>query len=99
MGHFTIILPNKQEGDVRWGIIRKKISFLNLFQKNKIKDEVRKGYIVRIGSAKVGQNIYRLLKTKEGQWTSENITGFPVTSDNEESRAIKKAIDQFESTH
>jgi hypothetical protein len=99
MGHFTIILPNNREGDVRWGTVRKKMSFMNLFQKNKIKDEVRKGYIVRIESVKTGQKTYRLLKTKEGQWISENIPGFSVAYDNEESQAIKKAIDEFESRH
>jgi hypothetical protein len=96
MGHFTITLPNNQQGVVRWGTIRKKVLFLNLFRSNKLKDEEKKGYIVKIEPATKGQKEYRLLKTKEGEWTSEDDVGFQVTPDDLVSVVIKKAIDNYE---
>ena len=45
------------------------------------------------------QKEYRLLKTKEGEWTSEDDGGFRVTPDDQISIAIKKAIDNYESQH
>jgi len=99
MGHFTIALPNNQQGDVRWGTIRKKSLFLDLFRKNRLNNEVKKGYIVHIEPASTNQQEYRLLKTKEGEWLSEGDEGFRVTPDDQISIAIKKAIDNFEGQH
>src|SRR5690348_15098729 len=96
MGHFTIALSNNEQANVQWGVIRKKTSFFNLFRSNKLKNEERKGYIITMGAAK-GQSEYRLLKTREGEWTSESDGGFQVSTDNEITVAIKRAIDNFES--
>ncbi len=99
MGHFTITLSSNQQGDVRWGTIRKKSLFLGLFRKSRLNNEVKKGYIVKIEPAPQNQKEYRLLKTKEGQWTSEDNEGFRVTPDDQITVAIKKAIDHYESQH
>jgi hypothetical protein len=99
MGQFTIALPNNQQGDVRWGTIRRKALSLNLFRRNKLNDEAKRGYIIRISAATKDQREYRLLKTKEGKWTSEDIGGFQVTPDDENLRAIKRAIDEYENQH
>jgi|SRR5205809_3970510 len=99
MGHFTVALPNNQQVDVRWGTIRKKSLFLDLFRKNRLNNEVKKGYIVKIEPASKDQKEYRLLKTKEGQWTFEDDGGFGVTPDDQISLAIKSAIDNYESQH
>ncbi len=99
MRHFTIALPNNQQGDVKWGTITKKSPFLGLFRKNRLDNEVRKGYIVTMEPTSKDQKEYRLLKTKEGEWTSEDDGGFRVTPDDQISIAIKKAIDNYESQH
>ena len=99
MGHFTINLPNNQQGDVRWGTIKKKSLFLDLFKSKKSNNEIRKGYIIRIEPTSIENNEYRLLKTKEGKWTSEDDGGFQVTPDDEISASIKSAIDNYESQH
>jgi len=99
MGHFTITLPNNQQGDVRWGTVRKKSIFLNLFKDNKSGNEIKKGYIIKVEPTSTEQKEYRLLKTKEGNWTSEDDGGFRVTPDDEISLSIKKAIDDYESQH
>jgi len=59
MGHFTIILPNNQQGDVRCGTIRKKTLFLGLFGINKQPNEVKKGYIVTVEPATENRKEYR----------------------------------------
>ena len=99
MGHFTINLPNNQKGDVRWGTIKKKSLFLGLFKSKKSESEIRKGYIIKIEPASIENNEYRLLKTREGKWTSEGDEGFQVTPDDEISASIKSAIDNYESQH
>ena len=99
MGHFTITLQNNQQGDVRWGTLRKESTLLNLFKGNKSANEIKKGYIVKVASTSSEQKEYRLLKTKEGNWTSEDDGGFQVTPDDQISVAIKKAIDEYESQH
>jgi hypothetical protein len=99
MGRFTIELPNNQHGDVRWGTIRKKSLFLGLFKKNRLKNEVKKGYIIKIEPVSKDQKEYRLLKTKEGNWTFEDVDGFQVTPEDEISIEIKKAIDNYENLH
>jgi hypothetical protein len=99
MGHFTIALPNNQQGDVRWGTIRRKSLFIGLFRNSKLNNEVKKGYIVNIEPASKGQKEYRLLKTNEGEWLSEDDGGFRVTPDDQISVAIKKAIDNYERQH
>ena len=99
MGHFTIALPNNQKGDVIWGTIRKKSLFLDLFRKGKLANEVKKGYIIKIEPTTSKPNEYRLLKTKEGKWTSEDDGGFQITPDDEISASIKSAIDNYESQH
>jgi hypothetical protein len=95
MGHFTIHLPNNQQGDVRWGTIKKKSLFLNLFKKSN--SEIKKGYIVKIEPTISGYKEYRLLKTMDGKWTSEDDGGFQVTPNDEMSALIKSAIDNYES--
>ena len=95
MGHFTIHLPNNRQGDVRWGTIRKKSLFPSIFRKSN--SEVKKGYIVKIEPTSAGPKEYRLLKTKDGKWTSEDDGGFRVTPDDEMSASIKSAIDNYES--
>lgn len=99
MGHFKIELPNNLQGDVRWGTIRKKIFFLDFFRKTRLNNNVKKGYIVKIEVATNDQKEYRLLKTKEGQWTFEDDGGFRVTPEDHISLAIKNAIDHYESQH
>jgi hypothetical protein len=99
MGQFTITLPNDQQAEVRFGTIRKKSLFLGLFKKSRLNNEVKKGYIVKIEPSPHDKKEYRLLKTQEGKWTSEDNEGFRVTVDNEISVAIKNAIDKYESQH
>lgn len=99
MGHFTITLPNNLQGDVRWGTIKKKSLFLDLFRIKKSNNEVKKGYIIRIEPTPPQHKEYRLLKTKEGKWTSEDGGGFRVTPDDEISASIKSAIDNYEIHH
>ncbi len=96
MGHFTITLPNNQQGDVRWGTIRRSSLFLNIFKRNKSNYEIKKGYIVKVEPTSTEQKEYRLLKTKEGNWISKDDGGFQVTPDDEISVSIKKAIDNYE---
>jgi hypothetical protein len=98
MGQFIIDLPNNLQGNVRWGTIRKKSSPLGWFKKG-LDNEVKKGYIIQIKPASKDQKEYRLLKTKEGNWTSEDDSGFKVTPDDKISVEIKKAIDNYESQH
>ena len=99
MGHFTIDLLDNQQADVNWGTLRKKTTFLNLFKSKKSGTVIKKGYVVKVKSTAGEQKEYRLLKTKEGKWTSEDDEGFHVTSDDAFSAAIKKAIDNYESQH
>jgi hypothetical protein len=99
MGHFTITLSNNRQGDVRWGTVRKKSTLLNLFKGEKSGAEIKKGYIVKVNSTSSEEKEYRLLKTKEGNWTSEDDGGFQVTPDDQVCVAIKKAIDDYESQH
>jgi hypothetical protein len=98
MAHFTIILPNNLQGDVRSGTIRKKSLLSDLFKNRKLNNEVKKGYIIKIGAP--AESIeYRLLKTKEGKWTSVDNPGFQVTPDDEITASIKDAIDNYEIPH
>jgi len=99
MGQFTITLPDNLQGNVRWGTIRKMSLFLGLFKKNNLYSSVRKGYIVKIETAAADTKEYRLIKTKEGDWTSQDDGGFQVTPDDQISVAIKKAIDNYERLH
>jgi hypothetical protein len=99
MGHFTITLSNDMHGDVRWGTITKKSLFLDLFKTKKLNNEDKKGYIIRIDAPSTEHKEYRLLKTNEGKWTSEDDGGFRVTRDDEISASIKSAIDSYESEH
>lgn len=99
MGHFTINLPNNLQGDVRFGTIKMKSLFLDLFKSKKLKDEVLKGYVINLEPTSSKNKEYRLLKTNEGKWTSKGIGGFYVTPDDEISSSIKGAIDNYESQH
>ena len=99
MGHFTINLPNNQHGEVRWGTMRKKSILLSLLKRNKSGTEIKKGYIIMVGSNSNEHKEYRLLKTHEGKWTSENDGGFQVTPDDEITASIKNAIDSYENRH
>ena len=95
MGYFTIYLPGEIKGEVRFGKVIRKLVSLNLFdlfRKRGPKREERKGYIVKIGE---GQ-LYRLLRTKEGERVNESDGGFLVAEDDETSLAIKKAIEEYE---
>ncbi|MGZ3922773.1 MAG: hypothetical protein ACXVLT_14735 [Flavisolibacter sp.] len=97
MGHFIITLPNNLHGEVRWGTIRKKSLFLDLFKSKKLKNDIKRGYIVNIESTSNEHKEYRLLKTREGTWSSESEGGFQVTPDDEISISIKNEIDSYES--
>ena len=99
MGHFTIALPNNQQGDVRCGTIRKKALYLGLFGSNKQHNETKKGYIVTVEPATENKREYRLLKNKTGEWTDDDNAGFRVAIEDETTLAIKKAIDYYESLH
>jgi hypothetical protein len=99
MGHFTITLPNNLQGEVRFGTIKKKSLFLDLFKSEKLNNEVKKGYIIKIAPTSAEHNEYRLLKNNKGKWTSEDDGGFQVTPDDELSALIKSAIDNYESQH
>src|SRR5689334_431761 len=99
MGHFTITLPNNLQGNVRWGTIKKKSLFFDLFKSKKSNNEVKKGYIIRIEPTTTEHKEYRLLKTMEGKWTSEDVGGFQVTPDDEIGASIKSAIDNYESQY
>ena len=99
MGQFTITLPGNLQGDVRWGIVRKMSFFLNLFKANTSGSEIKKGYIVKVESSSTEIKEYRLLKTKEGNWTSTDDGGFQVSPDDHISAEIKNAIDNYECQH
>jgi hypothetical protein len=99
MGQFTIHLPNNLQGDVRFGTIKKKSVFLGLFKTKKSDNDIKRGYIIKIEPRYIEHNEYRLLKTKEGKWTSEDTGGFQVSPDDEISASIKSAIDSYESQH
>jgi len=92
MGYFTIDLPDAGKAEVRTGrIIRKSANIFHLFRRK----EVRIGYIVKMG----GQECYRLLRTREGQWLKEGNEGFLLTKEDETSIALKKAIEAYEHRH
>lgn len=99
MERFTINLPNDLQGDVRFGTIKKKSLLSDFFKTKKSNDDIKKGYIIKIQLASTEHDEYRLLKTKEGKWTSEDVGGFQVSPDDEMSTAIKGAIDNYESEH
>jgi hypothetical protein len=99
MGHVTITLPNNLQAEVKWGTIKKKALLLDLFKTKKLNSEVKKGYIIKIEPTSTEHSEYRLLKTNEGKWTSEDAGGFQVTPDDEISASIKSAIDKYESQH
>ena len=96
MGQFTIALPNNLQGDVRWGSLKRKTFSLNPFTWKKFKSEVKRGYIVRIDSPENGQKEYRLLKTMEGAWSADEVGGFNLSPEDENTEAIKIAIDHHE---
>jgi hypothetical protein len=97
MGYFTIDLPSGKRGEVRFGkIFKKSVNFFDLFRKKGVNREEKTGYIVKIEPAPVNRKLYRLLKSKEGEWLKESDGGFPVETDDETSIAIKKAIDGYE---
>ena len=98
MGHFTIHLSENQVVDVKWGTIKKKSLLTDLFRSRQSSNEVRKGYIVKINEAGESSE-YRLLKTTEGKWTSEDAGGFQVTPDDELTASIKNEIDNYETQH
>jgi hypothetical protein len=99
MGHFIIHLPNNRQGDVRWGTVKKKVLFENLFKSKKSDNEAKRAYIVMIDQTSSEHAEYRLLKTKEGKWISEDDGGFQVTPDDEISASVKSAIDNYERQH
>ena len=95
MGYFTIDLPGRITGEVRFGKVMRKLvpaNLFDLFRKKPSGSEEKTGYIVKIGE---GQ-LYRLLRTKEGEWLNESDSGFPVAKDDDTSLAIKKAIEEYE---
>jgi len=95
MGYFTIDLPGKIKGEVRCGKVMKKsipVNLFDFFRKKGTKRDERRAYIVKIGE---GQ-LYRLLRTKEGEWLNESDGGFYVDKNDETSLAIKKAIEEYE---
>lgn len=99
MGHFIINLPGNQRGDVRWGTIRKMPLFSHFLKSKKSNIGIKKGYIVTIDATGTEPKEYRLLKTGDGNWTSESDGGFQCTPGDEMSTSIKTAIDIYESGH
>jgi len=99
MGHFIITLPNNVQGHVSCGTVKKTSTLLNFLKGKKSGTETKKGYIVKVDSTSSQQKEYRLLKTKEGNWISEDAGGFQITPNDQVSAAIKKAIDDYESQH
>ena len=71
MGHFTINLPDGRQGDVRFGTVRKKMLFPNIFSKNKSKNESKTGYVIKVGQGKINEEEYWLFKSKEGKWSKD----------------------------
>ena len=95
MGYFTIDLPGKTKAEVRSGKVMRKVissNLFDLFSRKGLKREERRGYVVKTGE---GQ-LYRLLRSKEGEWLNESDSGFPVADEDETSLAIKKAIEEYE---
>lgn len=92
MGHFIITLPGNSKWDVRFGYVKRKVLFINLFRKNKLHSDTKKGYIV---VNKQEQKEYRLLKTLDGKWLDKEEAGFQAGND-EIGIFIKGAIDEFE---
>lgn len=95
MGYFTIDLPGNIKGDVRFGKVMRKFTSINpfkLFKRKGHKREEWRGYIVKIAE---GQ-LFRLLRTKEGEWLKESDSGFQITKDDETSLIIKKVIEEYE---
>jgi hypothetical protein len=68
MGLFTIELPENKHGDVRWGMVSKKMSLFSLFRKNK--SESKRGYIINITSPN-SKTEYRLFKSRNEEWSKD----------------------------
>lgn len=97
MGHFTIGLPGVGQVEVRAGkVIKKTINLFGLFRKKGRWPEERTGYIVEVGPDSRNKKIYYLLRSKGGEWLTESDGGFQVTEEDEISRRIKQAIEEFE---
>lgn len=71
MGHFTIKLPENKLGDVRYGIVRRKGIYLNLFSKQKVKLEPKIGYRVIVAENEKNTKEYWLYKSKDGRWSTD----------------------------
>ena len=92
MGHFTIQLPDGQQGAVRYGTVKRTSLLLNFFSKNKLKAEAKTGYVVRMD--KKEREEYWLFKSKDGHW-SKDVEGEQAL-DSDLYRAIKNAISEKE---
>lgn len=95
MGHFIINLPDGRLGDVRFGTVSKKMLFLDIFSKNKIKSESKTGYVVRIDLGKRSQEEYWLYKSKEGKWSRD--PDGTIELDSDIYRSLQNAIMEKES--
>ena len=96
MGHFTISLPNNQQGDVRRGKVIKEQMPLQLLRLQPFIKEENIGYIVKVDPALDGTEEYHLMKTKEGKWLKKGENAWIKEGEGNINLAIKKAIDQFE---
>jgi hypothetical protein len=84
MGQFTITLPNSRQADVRYGTVRKMS-----MRFRKAPREEKRGYMVRIDTGFGAHNSYLIFKNTEGHWLPQE--------DDETTKAIKTAIDAYES--
>lgn len=87
MGHFIIDLPGNTRGDVRWGTVTKK--HFSLFKRRKEESWSKKGYIVKTTDEK-NQAEYRLFKSKNGEWSTDEEGNNPLN--NEVLFSIQRAI-------
>lgn len=96
MGYFKIELSNNVHGEVRWGSVRKKEIFLNLFRKHKHHSENKTGYVVTLQpDADTGD--YRLFRSQNGQWSHDPDGLIPVHD--KTSLDIQQAIEAHEKLH
>ena len=87
MGYFTIKLGNNKKGNVRFGTIRKMKKISHFFRRKKLDGDLI-GYIVTVDIGFGSENVFYLTRSKEGEWINER--------QDEETIAVKKAIDEFE---
>jgi hypothetical protein len=91
MGHFTILLSDNRQGDVRWGKVRKLQLPFQWAKKNRTE---KKGYLVSVDPSVDGITTYQLFKTSDGFWSLDPDGRNQVMD--KTAIAIKEAIEQHE---